>query len=1021
MEEEQINEEKAPKTNEDETLNNFFKGLNFLTSVTPEDDSINYDNLLDELIALEPETQQNFKRFLFEHSGNQLVKMVFNLKKHGNIDKAKERIKEEAKETQKTIYRTIVYPKDPAPSPEDPFVVSLQNDMNDLRRLINELFPHNNATENPKKVFYSHMVISAIINDLRLFDTNPLLLLSEQAAYYINSNFLQAIIESLSKEERYASELQLLKDSDQLRDKILSIIISKDKIYLGSLIDQSSENIAITINKILNMAIEYGAYFMAEFALEQWSLYFENHQLTKESYRQLVSLVGHALIRSNTEICLLLTKPEMWKFYIEEDQLRLLELVMYRTGESTKKILISNMKDNGFLNLELCQKIPAKTEYQRKIIKAILDEYNEYYQEMLDNIKEILAENQKDKIELLISNFNSLPKEWQQKLTKKYGKIKFIVKNIESPGASKLLQSLEEQETNNQKAPKTKAKETKSSDQSLADAELIKLFGEKPKAKETNNSKEPEKKSKKTKAKEIKDSSDIKKDKSIKQEDEKPKTKETKNSKEPEKKSKEIKSSDESPATLKLVQSLEEQKNKSKETEPKENKDSDIKIAEPLKTVTNHEEVVIKTQSLTVPMEVQEEVLDAQKEKAKRKRKKSTQNVKAEVPQKIVTEEPEIPKKQDVISLDKEEIPQETKEHLPIIEGSKKRYIVVREDGVLVLIDQCPHTGKVFEELFYQVLPTNNGSTAKETTPPTAGSIKKTEESPVESRPHEAIIVRKVEGNHDVKCVIQRNIFTGEITCIYYTEKKGIISFVSPPAATRKSESPKTQNVKTVTEEDVKISLGDSDNPTQKTEEISAKLNPPIKRYIAKQADGVLVLIDQCPHTKKVVSKEYLYPVLQGSNNGSTAEETTTTASTETNKAGETKADLAGGKKLAADNNSQSSYSLTAKVVVEFNLSLSSSLIYEEVKNTEQDEYKESIEQVEQRSEDQSANIQFENITTEQEDSLFGNLHNNSFIPLLPSDKQEFSLPFLIIGDPLEAGKVLGMVENLNYLENIAM
>ena len=745
MEKEKINEDKAPKKNLID-LTIFFESLNFLIDITPEDKSINNDHLLDEIKALEPEFHQILVEFLSELRGNPLIPMFFILKEDEN--EARRAVKERAKINKKSIYQNIIYEQNLTPSSEEP-LASLQNDMNDLSILINELFLHNNAIADPKKVFYLHVVVSTIINKLTSFHPNPLLLLSEQASYYINSNVLQAIIKSLSEEEKYASELQMLKDSDQLRDKILSIIINKDKTCLESLIDQSSEDVVITIDAILNMAIQYGAHFMAKFALEQWRLYFKTHDLSEQSYRELVSLVGHALIRSNTQICLLLTQPEMWTLYREEDQLRLLELVIYRTGnkndKSTRKILISNMKANGFLNLELYQKIPAKTEHQRKIIKAILDEYH----------AEILAEE--------------------------------------------------------------------------AASELCKL--EEEEKKETENKKE--KKSKK-KSKEIKDP--VKIDKHTEQE-----------------------------------------------------KDVQVNIS----TITS-----ITTQDNS-PVIQKEFLLDKPKEKAKRKRKKPTQK-------EIVTQEIDLifgnftgKEEEELTSFNSSTPAQKIKSpDLPL------REVTGMIDTFRYVIALNP-SGKVYIKSF--VPESNSGILPEQDT----GTV------------------------HGFRYKTTQNPYTGELSVEYFDPLSG--SRIVPEPGWNKLE----------------------------------------------------------------------------------AKENAATASTETNKAGETKADLAGGKKLAADNNSQSSYSLTAKVVVEFNLSLSSSLIYEEVKNTEQDEYKESIEQVEQRSEDQSANIQFENITTEQEDSLFGNLHNNSFIPLLPSDKQEFSLPFLIIGDPLEAGKVLGMIEYHNDLGNI--
>ena len=704
MEKEETGKNETPKNNLID-LTIFFESLIFSTNITPEDGSISANDLLVEVTDLEPETQQILGKLLTERIHNPLVKMLRLLEEDGNMDAAKELTKEKAKETKKTIYRTVVHPENPDPSPKDP-LISLQNDINDLSRLINELFLHNNAIADPKKILYVNMIVSAIINNLISFDVNPLLiLLSEEVAYYINSNFLQAIIKSLSEEEEYTSELQMLKDSDQLHHKILNIIINKDKKYLKSLVEQYSEDVDITINAMLNMAIQYGAHFMAKFALEQWRLYFKTHDLSEQSYRELVSLVGHALIRSNTQICLLLTQPEMWTLYREEDQLRLLELVIYRTGnkndKSTRKILISNMKANGFLNLELYQKIPAKTKYQRKIIKAILDEYH----------------------------------------------AEFLAKEA----ASELLaEELEEKE----------------------------------------------------------------------------------NPKKSKKKSKEIK---------------------------------DI------------EKTDVKGSSLvTVPIETQdqEEVLDkSSKKKGSRKRKK-----------------PKLQKTQDVRIPDKVEAPQDTSTEEP----------------------------------------------------------------------------KLVNGEEE------------------------------------KKEEPSEESTSF-----------NSSTPTQKIAKPDFPLSIAHPNRDMKVINGVVVVIERCPITGEISQRFFdkdsgleIIPT-PGPSNRSGDKETTPTASTETNKAGETKADLAGGKKLAADNNSQSSYSLTAKVVVEFNLSLSSSLIYEEVENTEQNEYKESIEQVKQRSKDQSANIQYKNITTEQEDSLFGNLHNNSFIPLLPSDK--------------EAGKVLGMIEYHNDLGNIAM
>jgi hypothetical protein len=325
-------------------IENFFRGLDFLVFITPEDGSISTPILLNEIAALEPDLQEILGHLLSERLENQLVlSLASNLLQY-TIDSeilktTKLIVTNEAQKNKKSIYRAVVYPNDPTPSDSNP-IISLQNDIEDFNRLLNALFLMNNAITDHQKVFGLQMIISSIINNLILFEVNPLLiLLSAQAPYYLNSKFLQSIIKSMTTQVRTDLALSL-KNFDQISSKIFSVVISKDKEYLASLVNQDSPDWIITIDAILDMAIKYGAYFMAEFALEQWLSYFSNDPLTEVSYHEILSLTGNALTRSNTGICSLLTQPKIWNIYREEDKLRLLKLILYRSGNATRAELI---------------------------------------------------------------------------------------------------------------------------------------------------------------------------------------------------------------------------------------------------------------------------------------------------------------------------------------------------------------------------------------------------------------------------------------------------------------------------------------------------------------------------------------------------------------------------------------------------------------------------------------------------------------------------------------------------------
>ncbi len=383
------------KTAEKTSLDVFFESLNFHVDVRPRDGSISLSRLIEYIDVPQRTHTRIVAETLEAHRNHPLISRLFDLTQYGDITAFKRQIEEEAARNHKSIYSQLVHPD--LPGKDQDKTSMLNKDLVDLNTLLS--FPESELSSYTE-AYYLLMITSRIINNLLFFEVDPLLiLLTEKTAFHISNKKLQEMLNSISELDRNKLS-SILGDSEDLYHKTLGAVIDNNEEYFkNTLHDSMSSGFQLNVDMTLTLAVRYSRDNIVKYALKQYIKYKSIVSTTTDDfYEKLVINAGYAMIRGDEEICKLFMQPQIWILYQPEDQLRILNLIVSRSGERTRDILIQDLYANNLLKLELYNTIISNTADKFKA--EILGIFEPFYEDIVKNyIKDELKAKPKAKAE----------------------------------------------------------------------------------------------------------------------------------------------------------------------------------------------------------------------------------------------------------------------------------------------------------------------------------------------------------------------------------------------------------------------------------------------------------------------------------------------------------------------------------------------------------------------------------------------------------------------------------------------
>jgi hypothetical protein len=356
----------------------FLADLGCQINITPKDQTLTEDNLIDNTIGLREalaEVEKGINTY-----GLDLLTRISSLQSiYSSLDETKRILQEEAKAKGKSLYHQISDPDDTSPR-------SIADDISHLYTVLKHLNNHG-FTDALKKTYYSNAIIQSLIE----LGVEPALLLScPHTIYYINHTQISQLLASMTERS-----WEILLSRPDMPTKIINAILTENYDQITSMISPSAESRLDTLRMIIDLGIIFDNHRIVSQALEQYIIHYKLHA-NPGTYQALVENAATAFIRGNLEICSLFTTLETWSLFNLYEQDQFLSTIIYRSGTTVSQQLIKTLYDNGFINAQFYiaivnssgSNVESESDFKRElIVKAFELISNEIMLELLQETK----------------------------------------------------------------------------------------------------------------------------------------------------------------------------------------------------------------------------------------------------------------------------------------------------------------------------------------------------------------------------------------------------------------------------------------------------------------------------------------------------------------------------------------------------------------------------------------------------------------------------------------------------------
>lgn len=328
----------------------------FHTHITPYDRTISVSGL--QLREADfPYLKQYQEIIIANYPNNPFIKLLKAFQKDNN--KLIKKISKVAKDQGKSVYEAILD------------YVNQADRTKSFSDHVSEIFKIPSSLGNDQSYsFYALVFCSKIINTLISFGIEPeFVLFNTLAQNMIDTRSLQALASKFI--EKKGSDIEVVRGLNQAAFRHL---VKGEEEEVISLFRNNPE--LLNDDKIakLDTAVRYGRVKIVEYMLDSVDLKTINNEL----YIGLYNSVIQSIIRGHPQICLQFIAPRIWNIFNEVAQIQFFKLIVLRSGEDTREILIDNLIENKLFTYCLFIQVMNDNSHSAEKLKEISESLNKY-------------------------------------------------------------------------------------------------------------------------------------------------------------------------------------------------------------------------------------------------------------------------------------------------------------------------------------------------------------------------------------------------------------------------------------------------------------------------------------------------------------------------------------------------------------------------------------------------------------------------------------------------------------------
>ncbi len=399
----------------DQEKQNFKRNTYFHLGITPEDGTLNEEELLEyiginqetyrEIIAAitaEVQAYANDPELPAEQDEKNYLDLIVDLfnKEKDEISKEKMEVESGAKKNNLTILEQLLK--------EYQFTDTILNHSNEfnnqivkINMIINLILNHfsplikSNIQYKYDTIYCEEilqLLAKKVIYNLSLYGVDPRVIALSNAHYYLPSPILDEITNQITE-----AQWNEILNNESIEDfvKINIYLLSKQKSqevikYLQDTTNNLKEDqdFLREIHMIFSMAINWNNKCIIQYIIDRF------FKITESAGK----ILSEVFIRGNYEVCLKFIQPKIWNSYTDDLKTLIIETIILRSGDITGAKLITELKNQRLITLELFRYIAQNMLYEQEAQIIKIQEI------LLPIIAENIAnkwDNHEDKIGLL--------------------------------------------------------------------------------------------------------------------------------------------------------------------------------------------------------------------------------------------------------------------------------------------------------------------------------------------------------------------------------------------------------------------------------------------------------------------------------------------------------------------------------------------------------------------------------------------------------------------------------------------